>query len=126
MKLRSMITAGMLGMALAVPAHAQGKDPFAEFDARLEALLAPQAWLKGHVSEADVTLLFTYLKASLIAAARGKQVPVPEALNRRAEELGRELKMHGLVTGLLLLDALESGAKQAVREALSEPAPRSP
>ena len=126
MKLRSVIAAGMLGMMLATPAFAQGKDPFAEFDARLEALLAPQAWLKGRVSEADVTLLFTYLKASLIAAAQGRQVPVPDALNRRAEELGRELKMHGLVTGLLLLDALESGAKQAVREALSEPAPRGP
>jgi hypothetical protein len=119
MRHHSMIVAAALGLALAMPALADTRDPFAEFDARLEALLAPEAWLKGRVTEADVTLLFAHLKAALLAASRGKQVPVPEALNRRAEELGRELKIHGVLTGLLLLDALEAGARQAVREGLA-------
>ena len=122
MHLRPLIVAAGLALACATPAHADGKDPFAEFDARLEQLLPPEAWLKGKVSEADVSLLFAYLKATLIAASQGKQLPVPEEITRRAEALGRELKLQGVLTGLLLLDALESGARQALREALADTA----
>lgn len=118
-----LIVAAALGLALAAPAAAETKDPFAGFEARLQALLQPQAWLKGRVSEADVALLFTYLKASLLAASEGRQIPVPEALTRRAEALGRELKLHGVLGGVLLLDALEAGAKEALRESLAEAAP---
>lgn len=123
MHLRSMIAAGALGLMLATPAFAETGDPFAEFDARLESLLTSQAWLKGRINEADVSLLFAYLKASLLAASQGKQVPVPPELNQRAEALGRELKLQGVLTGLLLLDALEVSAKQALREALADTAP---
>mgnify|MGYP001570563948 CR=1 FL=1 len=123
MHLRSMIAAGALGLMLATPAFAETGDPFAEFDARLESLLTSQAWLKGRINEADVSLLFAYLKASLLAASQGKQVPVPPELKQRAEALGRELKLQGVLTGLLLLDALEVSAKQALREALADTAP---
>jgi len=121
MSLRSMIAVAALGVAVAVPVRADPKDPFAEFDARLEQLLAPEAWLKGRVTEADVQLLFAYLKASLVAAAEGRELPVPPELSQRAEAIGRELELQGVLTGLRLLDALESAAKQAVREALAGP-----
>lgn len=117
---RSLIVATALGLALVVPAHADNRNPFAEFDARLEQLLTPQAWLKGKITEADVQLLFAYLKASLLAASQGKELPVPPDLNQRAEAIGRELKLQGVLTGLLLLDAFEAAARQAVREALGE------
>lgn len=123
MSARSMIAAGALGLMLATPAFAETGDPFAEFDARLESLLTPQAWLKGRINEADVSLLFAYLKASLLAASQGKQVPVPPELKQRAEALARELKLQGVLTGLLLLDALEVSAKQALREAPADTAP---
>jgi len=117
---RSLIAAAALGLALVVPAYADNRNPFTEFDARLEQLLTPQAWLKGMITEADVQLLFAYLKASLLAASQGKELPVPPELNQRAEAIGRELKLQGVLTGLLLLDAFEAAARQAVREALGE------
>lgn len=117
---RSLIVATALGLALVVPAYADNRNPFAEFDARLEQLLTPQAWLKGKITEADVQLLFAYLKASLLAASQGKELPVPPELNQRAEAIGRELKLQGVLTGLLLLDAFEAAARPAVREALGE------
>lgn len=119
---RSLIVAAALGLALAAPAGADNRHPFAEFDARLGELLTPQAWLKGKITEADVQLLFAYLKASLLAASQGKELPVPPELSQRAEAMGRELKLQGVLTGLLLLDAFEAAARQAVREALAEPA----
>ncbi len=122
MRIRQVLCAAFLGVALIAPTQAERNDPFAEFDARLEQLLPPEAWLKGKVSEADVSLLFAYLKATLLAASQGKQLPVPDEINRRAEALGRELKLQGVLTGLLLLDALESGARQALREALADTA----
>jgi hypothetical protein len=120
-----MVAAGLAGLLLeALPASAAERNPFAEFDAQVEQLLSPQAWLRGKVSEADVALLFAYLKASLFAASMDLPAPaVPEEFRQRAEELKRDLKMHGALTGLLLLNALEAGVKQAVREALGEPVP---
>jgi len=106
-------------LALATPAHAGDKESPADLDSVLEQMMTPQAWLGGRVTEADVELLFAYLRASLIASTYGQEVPVPEELKRRAEALGRELRAHGVLTGLLLLQALEARAKQAL------PPPRS-
>jgi len=75
-----------------------------------------QALFKGAISETDVSLLFAYLKTVLIAAAEGREVPVPEALNQRAEALGQELKAHGTLAGLVLLNVLEAQARQMLRE----------
>src|SRR3979409_1770321 len=125
MRLRHLIMTAGLVAACAIPAGASAAektDPFAEFDAQLERLASPQAWLKGKVSEADVDLLFAYIKASAFAAALGLPPPaVPEEFRRRAEQLKEDLKLHGALTGLLLLNALEAGLKQAVREVLTEP-----
>ena len=120
-----IVVAGMTGLIAGVaPASAGERSPFAEFDAQVEQLMAPQAWLKGRVSEADVELLFAYIKASLFAASMGLPAPaVPEEFRQRAEQLKMELKRHGALTGLVLLNALEAGVKQAVREAATAPVP---
>lgn len=107
-----------LGLALAVPAGA------AEPDAQptIESLLAPQALFGGVVSENDVGLLFTQLRASLLAAAEGREAPPPsEALTRRMEAIGGELRLRGIIAGLALSNAAERAARDLVREMNSPP-----
>ena len=120
---RFIVIAGLAGLAFgAAPAGATERSPSAELDAQIEQLLSPQAWLKGKVSEADVALVFAHIKASLFASAMGLPAPaLPEELRQRAEELKLDLKMHGTLTGLRLLNALEAGMREAVREALRGP-----
>jgi hypothetical protein len=119
--MRTLIAGGALGLALAVPAQAgeTPDDPFAQ----LEPLLNPRTLLQGVVREEDVSLLFAHLRATLLAASEGREAPVPEELNQRAEAIGAELRARGLLTGMLFLTAFEAYARQAVREALAEPAP---
>lgn len=119
MRIRRILCAAFLSAALIAPAHAEGNDPFAQ----LETLLDPKVLLKGVIREDDVSLLFAHLRAALLAAAEGRQAPVPEALNQRAEAIGNELKLRGALAGLLLLTAFEAAARQAVREALADTAP---
>jgi hypothetical protein len=126
MRVRTLIVAGILGLAVALPAHAAEQDAAAEYEALLEQMMTPQAWLGGRVTESDVELLFAYLKASLAAASQGREVPVPEELKRRAEAIGRGFQNHGMFTGLLLLHALEARAQQAVREAQPDHEPSTP
>jgi hypothetical protein len=116
---RAAIVAGLAALAVALPLHAADERTRSDLDSALEQMLTPEAWLGGRITEADVELLFAYLKASLLASTHGQEVPVPEELKRRAESLGRELRAHGVLVGLLLLQALEARAKQAL------PAPRS-
>ena len=120
MRLRTLIASGALGLALAVPAQAGEKpDPFAQ----IEALLNPKVLLQGVVRDEDVALLFAHLRAALLAASEGREAPLPDELNRRAEAIGVELKGRGVLAGLLLLTAFEAAARQAVREALAVPDP---
>lgn len=119
MRIRRILCAAFLSAALIAPAHAEGNDPFAQ----LETLLDPKVLLKSVIREDDVSLLFAHLRAALLAAAEGRQAPVPEALNQRAEAIGNELKLRGALAGLLLLTAFEAAARQAVREALADTAP---
>lgn len=119
MRIRRILCAAFLSAALIAPAHAEGNDPFAQ----LEMLLDPKVLLKGVIREDDVSLLFAHLRAVLLAAAEGRQAPVPEALNQRAEAIGNELKLRGALAGLLLLTAFEAAARQAMREALADTAP---
>ena len=111
---RNLILAGILACGLAMPVHAADERDPPDLDKALAQALTPEAWLGGRISEADVELLFAYLRASLIGSTYGREVPVPEELKRRAEALGHELRMHGLLTGLLLLQALEARARQAL------------
>ena len=118
MHIRAMIMAAATALAVASPLHAADELTPPDLDAALEQMLSPEAWLGGRITEADVALLFAYLRASLLASTYGHEAPVPDELKRRAETLGRELRAHGVLTGLLLLRALEARAKQAL------PAPR--
>ena len=119
MHVRIALVAAVMALAAALPVRAADERAVTDPEAALEQLLTPEAWLGGRITEADVDLLFAYLRASLLASTFGHEVPVPEELKRRAETLGRELRAHGILTGLLLLQALEARAKQAL------PAPRS-
>ena len=114
------IAASVLMLGLAVPACAQEKPDSA---VRIEQLLDPKVLLQGVLREEDVSLLFTHLRAALLASYQGRNAPVPEELNRRMEAISGELKSRGALAGLLMLTAFEAAARQALREALAEPAP---
>jgi hypothetical protein len=121
MRPSSIVILGVLALALAAPAHAQQKaDPFAQ----LEALLNSGALVRGVVREEDVTMLFDHIRATILAASQGREAPLPpEAIARRGEEIGAELKVRGTAASLLLLNAFESVARQAVRDILAAPPP---
>lgn len=119
MRARQCIAMVLLGLACAAPAHAGEKpDPYA----RIEAPLNPGVLLQGVVREEDVSLLFAHLRAALLASYEGREAPPPEQLNRRAAAIAAELKTRGTLAGLLLLVAFEVAARQALREALADPA----
>ena len=121
MRPRTIAILGVLALALAAPAHAQQKtDPFAQ----LEGLLSSGALVRGVVSEDDVTMLFDHIRATILAASQGREAPPPpEAIARRGEEIGAELKVRGTAASLLLLNAFETVARQAVRDILAAPPP---
>jgi hypothetical protein len=126
MRVDRLIAAALLGVALVAPVGVQAKDPFAEFEARLREL-EPQRWIGRAVDEADVKRFFDWTRASLLAAAQGREVPPPpEELRQKAETLSRELAAQGALTGLALLDALEESARRALREAQKPAAPPLP
>jgi hypothetical protein len=115
------IVNGMAVLALLVlaapPALADPlSGPAARLDAEIDAMVERGDLLAGVVTEQDVGLLFEHLRAALIAAAAGREPPPATRLNRRAEEIARELKARGLLGGLLLLEAAEARARQWLRE----------
>jgi hypothetical protein len=122
MRVYAAIVMATLGLALVVPAHAEQKtaDPFAQLD----ALMRSGALVRGVVREEDVTLLFDHIRATLLAASQGREAPPPpEAIARRGEEIGTELKVRGTAASLLMLNAFESVARQLVRDVLAAPPP---
>jgi len=125
MTLRAAVAMGTLGLALAAPAHAGDRDRVNPF-AQIEALLGSGALTRGVVREDDVTLLFDHLRTAILAASQGREPPPPpEALERRGEEIAADMKARGTAAGLILLDAFEAAARQAVRESIAAPAPES-
>jgi hypothetical protein len=126
MRPRSIVILGLLAAALAAPAHAQ-QQPKADPFAQLEALLNSGALVRGVVREEDVTLLFDHIRASILAASQGREAPPPpEAIARRGEEIGTELKVRGTAASLILLNAFETVTRQVVRDLAGVPptAPR--
>ena len=102
-----------LNLLTAVPVSAADRDPLSG----VERLLNPQLLFGGVVREADVSMLFDHLRATLAASAAGREPPpMPEALARRFDEAGGELRQRGTLLGL----ALSYGAERALREALRE------
>jgi hypothetical protein len=83
--------------------------------------------LGGVVSEDDVGQLFAHLRASLRASVEGRDPPpMPEALARRLEAAGGELRLRGLDAGLALTRFVEQAVRDAVRELAPPPATRPP
>ena len=106
-----------LGAVLSMPALAADHDPAA----RIESLLDPQVLFGGVITEQDVSLVFAHLRAAMLAAAEGREPPpLPEALSRRLESAGTELRLRGIIAGLALSHAVERAVRDAVRE-LSPP-----
>ncbi|MFO0255874.1 MAG: hypothetical protein ACK5ZW_00400 [Betaproteobacteria bacterium] len=102
-----------LNLLTAVPVSAADRDPLPG----VERLLNPQLLFGGVVREADVSLLFDHLRATLAASAAGREPPaMPEALARRFDEAGGELRQRGTLLGL----ALSHVAERALREALRD------
>jgi hypothetical protein len=84
----------------------------------------PRQLFGGLVAEDDVTLLFSHLREALRAAAEGRAPPpLPEALNRRLEAAGAELRLRGLDAVLALTRFVEDAVRGAVRELAPPPAP---
>ena len=111
-----------LGATLSVAARAA--DPASS--ARVEPLLDPRVLLGGLVTEADVSLLFAHLRAAMLAAAEGREPPpLPEALDKRLEAAGGELRLRGLLAGMALTQFVERAVRDAVRE-LAPPPPPAP
>ncbi|MGZ8228668.1 MAG: hypothetical protein ACXW2A_03175 [Burkholderiales bacterium] len=111
--MKSVVIAGAVAMLFCAGAHAQG--PRAD-----EAPLPPSIF-SNLVQEEDVALAFGYLRESLDAALAGREPPPPDALRRRAEVIGEELKRRGASTARSVLDAIEA----ILRERVTEP-PRLP
>lgn len=122
-RMMKVAVAGITLSALSLPVAAQNKAPLDVFDA-----INPEALFKGLIREDDVTLLFRHIRESMAASARGEEARESEAMNRRAEQIQREVAARGSALVGVLLSAFESAAKQMVREGLGEfsarPAPR--
>lgn len=113
MRLKSRFLLFALGLALAVPALAAEPDS----QPQIEPLLTPQVLFGGVVTESDVGLLFAQLRASLLAAAEGRESPPPsETLTRRMEAIGGELRLRGIIAGVVLSNVAERAARDLVRE----------
>ncbi len=115
MKFRLWLGIAAAGLVLSQPASAADKDPFEVLDA-----IQPELLFRGIIREDDVTLLFQHMRASMAAAARGEETKESTALNKRAEEIGREVAVRGGALMSVMLDAFESAAKQMVREGLGD------
>jgi|SoiMethySBSTD1v2_1073268.scaffolds.fasta_scaffold1034365_2 hypothetical protein len=119
MRSLSWLSMVLAGLVVAAPARAAEATPgiISPFDARLiESLISPQALLGEVVTERDLDLLLAHVKAFLLAAAAGKELPRSDELDRRAEAIGKALKTRGTLAALVLLDALEAGARERLRE----------
>lgn len=121
MKLKHLMLAIVLWGVLNAPALADDRDSRAQ----AEQLLEPRVLLGGLVTDNDVRLLFAQIRATMLAAAEGREPPpVPDALNQRLETVGGELRLRALLAGLVMSQIMERAARDAVRELAPPPAPR--
>jgi hypothetical protein len=77
---------------------------------------ATRADYGGVVRETDVGAVFDYLRSAVVAAAEGRDAPIPETLRQRAVELDAEVKMRSALAVILLLNEIEAGAKQLLKD----------
>ena len=116
MRYRVSVTVLAASLALSAPAIA-GETEDRDALSRIE----PQMLFQGMIREGDIDLLFDQLRQAMLAAAEGRDAPPSAALEARAAELGVELRLRGTLAGLVLLNALESNARQMLREAVPPP-----
>ena len=105
----------VVSLGLSFSVSAQSKDSLDTFEA-----INPEVLFKSIIREDDVTLLFRHLRESMAASARGEEAQPSEAMQRRTEQIQREIAVRGSVLVSMLLTAFEQAAKQAVREGLGE------
>ncbi len=115
MNARPLLCIAAASLALSQPLAAYAADPFDKFDA-----INPEALFKGLIRENDVSLLFKHLRESMAASARGEEAVPSEAMQRRTEQIQRDIAARGSVLLGALLSAFEATAKQAVREGFGE------
>lgn len=121
MNLKCLIWACMLGTML--PATTLAAEPVPP--ARVEVSPELRMLLGGLVTEGDVAQLFAHLRASMSAAAEGRQPPpFPEALGKRLEAAGSELQVRSLIASMVLTQFVERAVRDAVRELAPPPTPR--
>ena len=112
---------GIFGCALCASFLVVSPAPADDGRAALNRLESGEPW-RGFVREQDLSLLFDYLRAALVAASEDREAPpVPQELTGRVEAIGQALKAEGTLAALALLATLERRAKRALRDV---PAPR--
>ena len=118
MLLKSTLLA-LVGALLSLAVHAG--EP-AVPPARADTVLDPRILLGGIVTENDVTLLFSHVRAALRAAAEGREAPpLPQALSERLEAAGSEMQLRGYIAAITLSQVMERAVRDAVRELASPP-----
>lgn len=115
MRIRTLAGIAAAALVMSSPVGAYERDPFE----RLEAI-NPEVLFKGIIREDDVSLLFRHLRESMAASARGEEALPSEVLQRRTEQIQREMAARGTVLMSVLLSAFEDAARQAVREGLRD------
>ena len=101
--MRQIILGSVLVLVISGPLHAAGPHE-------------GQPLPGGIVQEQDVALFFDYLRDAVSAAVEGRPAEPPQALTRRAQEIGEEMKRHGAAAARALIDSLESAVREAPRE----------
>jgi len=86
-------------------------------DADIRSQTLAPSLVQGAIQESDISLLLDYLRAAIRAASEGREPPSPpRELERRMNELGSEIKAHGTLAALVLLQTLEEQVKALLRE----------
>ena len=81
----------VLSSVLCLPVSAQN-GPFEKLE-----VISPEVLFKGLFREDDVALLFRHLRESMTASARGEEVQPFEDMQRRSEQIQREVAVRGSV-----------------------------
>ena len=87
-------------------------------------IVDPRVLLHALVDEAQVAAAFDYLRNALIAAAEGRDGPVPEILRRELDRIDSDVKLRGTIAGLLMLKNLEAEIRQLLKD--TQPPSRMP
>ena len=104
----------VLALGFSFAGAASAAESFLPFD--------PNRPLEGVVRPDDVSVLFDYLREAYTATLEGREPPRGDALQRRAEAIGEEIRLRGNVAGILLLNVLEKSVKEILRESSQRPA----